>query len=122
MKVFFNPFCDAPAKVVLAQDFKGRKAGAILGDAEMVDRHARFNLRKLGYGEFPDIGLAAARQNAQALVRVAKSVRPDGKPGVVVVETRNQNVMPADGANTAPARVSRSHSSSMPTTSRQMWV
>ena len=101
VKVFFNPFLDAPAKIVLAQDFKGRKAGAILGDAEMTDRHARFNLRKLGYGEFPDIGLAAARQNAQALVRVAKSVRPDGKPGVVEAETRQQNVLPKDNTNTA---------------------
>ena len=102
VKVFFNPFLDAPAKIVLAHDFKSYKAGAILGDAEMIDRHARFNLRKMGYGEFPDIGLAAARQNAQALVRVAKSVRPDGKPGVVVVETRNQNVLPKNDTNTAP--------------------
>ena len=106
VKVFFNPFLDAPAKIVLAQDFQGYKAESILGDAEMVDRHARLNLRKMGYGAFPDIGLASARQNAQALVRVAKSVRPDGKPGVTFVETRSlQSASVVPDQNTAPEPV-----------------
>jgi hypothetical protein len=107
VRVHYNPFLDAPGKVILVNDFKGFKAESILGDAEMTDRQARFNLRKLGYGEFPDIGLAAARQNAQALVRVVKATRPDGKPGITQIETRNQNVVPVDNRNTAPAPQSR---------------
>ncbi len=103
VRVHYNPFADVPGKVVLAADFKGHKANTVLGDAEMIDRHARFNLRKLNYGTFPDIGLAAARQNAQALVRVAKSVRPDGKPGVTFVESRNlQSAATVPDKNTAP--------------------
>jgi len=89
VKLFFNPFLDAPAKVVLAEDFRGAKAETILGDAEMIDRHARHSLRKLGYGEFPDIGVNAARQHAQALRRAVVSVRPDGKPGIIAVESRS---------------------------------
>jgi hypothetical protein len=107
VRIHFNPFLDAPGKIILAEDFKGTKAEAILGDAEMIDRHARFNLRKMGYGQFPDIGLAAARQNAQALVRVVKSTRPDGKPGITAIDVRNQNSVPKDVANTAPAPQSR---------------
>ena len=114
VKLFFNPFIDAPAKVVLAADFKGTKAETVLGDAEMIDRHARFNLRKLGYGAapdgqpgFPDIGLAAARQHAQALRRSVVAIRPDGKNGVIAVENRNQNAVPKDNTNTAPAPQAR---------------
>ena len=109
VKLFFNPFLDAPAKVVLAEDFRGFKAEAILGNAEMVDRHARFNLRNLGYGAgpdgqpgFPDIGLAAARQNAQALRRSVVAIRPDGKPGIVSNESRDMKTVPKPGENTAP--------------------
>ena len=102
VRIHYNPFVDAPGKVILAADFKGTKAESILGDAEMIDRHARFNLRKLGYGQFPDIGLAAARQNAQALVRVVKATRPDGKPGITAVDVRNQNAVPKDQVNTSP--------------------
>jgi hypothetical protein len=122
VKLFFNPFLDAPAKVVLAEDFRGTKAESILGDAEMIDRHARHNLRKLVYGSgpdgqsgFPDIGLQAARQHAQALRRAVVSVRPDGKPGIIDVESRSiphhLTMVPvasagagaAISANTAPA-------------------
>ena len=106
VKLFFNPFLDAPAKVVLAEDFRGFKAEAILGDAEMIDRHARFNLRKLGYGAFPDIGLAAARQNAQALRRSVVAIRPDGKPGITAHEARSMPAAAISTANTAPAPAS----------------
>ena len=117
VKLFFNPFLDAPAKVVLAEDFRGFKAEAILGNAEMVDRHARLNLRNLGYGSgpdgqpgFPDIGLAAARQNAQALRRSVVAIRPDGKPGIVSYESRDMKTLPrslqAAAENTAPAPAS----------------
>ncbi len=107
VRVHYNPFLDAPGKIILAEDFKGTRADSILFDAEMIDRHARFNLRKLSYGQFPDIGLAAARQNAQALVRVVKATRPDGKPGIVQVDVRNQNAVPRDNTNTAPAPQAR---------------
>ena len=107
VRVHYNPFLDAPGKLILAEDFQGTKADAILGDAEMIDREARFNLRKLNYGQFPDIGLAAARQNASALMRVVKATRPDGKPGVVALEVRNQNSVPKDQTNTAPVPQAR---------------
>ena len=117
VRLHYNPFLDAPAKVILAQDFKGFKADSILGDAPMTDRHARLNLRALQYGEFPDIGKGAVRSQAQALVRAVKSVRPDGKPGITSIETRSasksaaQRERPldtfADSTRPAPAPVAR---------------
>jgi hypothetical protein len=107
VKLFFNPFVDAPAKVVLAADFQGTKADTVLGDAEMIDRQARFNLRKLGYGAFPDIGLAAARSHAQALRRAVVAIRPDGKTGVVSLENRSMPNAVVPNQNTAPDPTSR---------------
>lgn len=102
IKAFFNPFLDAPAKVVLVQDFRGTRAETVLGDAEMIDRHARFNLRKMGYGEFPDIGLAAARSHAQSLRRMVQAIRPDGKQGITTMENRQMAKHINVGENTAP--------------------
>jgi hypothetical protein len=88
VKLFFNPFIDAPAKVVLAGP------GTVLGDADMIDRQARYNLRRLGYGAFPDIGLAAARSHAQSLRRHVQAIRPDGRPGVTAHEVRASGPSP----------------------------
>jgi len=114
VKLFFNPFSETPAKVVLAEDFKGYKAETILGDAPMIDRHARMNLRTLGYGAgpdgqpgFPDVGLAAARQNAQALRRSVVGIRPGGKPGIVSNESRDMVVPTAPRPARAPPKVAR---------------
>lgn len=103
VKVFFDPFVDAPAKIVLAENFHGHRAETILGNADMTDRHARYNLRKLGYGAFPDIGLQAARQHAQALRRAVVAIRPDGRPGITAIETRTGGTHNIDTPQFSPA-------------------
>lgn len=90
VKLFFNPFANVTtATVVLANDFCGLHSGAVLGEAPMTDRHARFGLRALGYSDQPDIGLTAVRQHAQALRRSAVGMRHDGTLGEQAHEQRD---------------------------------
>lgn len=90
VRIHHNPFNpEIPAKVVLASEFHGAKAGTVLGDLEMVDQHALYTLRAWGYTDAPDTGLQAVRRGAQALRRDAQAIRPDGKPGVTVAEQRD---------------------------------
>ena len=89
VKLFFNPFTpESPATIVLAQDFEGRKAGTVLGTAPQVNRMTNFRLRAYGY-DTPDIGLAAAKSNAQALRRSTVGIRTDGTVGLQVHEARD---------------------------------
>jgi hypothetical protein len=90
VKLYFNQFApDCLATVVLAQTFQGRKAGEVLGVAEQINRMTRFRRRALGYGEDPDIGLEAAKRNAQALRRSVVAIRVDGGYGAQAHEARN---------------------------------
>jgi hypothetical protein len=90
VKLYFNPFAgECIATVVLAQNFNGRKAGEILGQAEQINRMSRFRRRALGYGEDPDIGREAASRNAQALRRSVVAIRSDGSAGAQKHEARD---------------------------------
>jgi len=112
VKLYFNPFApDCVATVVLAQNFQGRKEGLVLGQAEQINRMARFRRRALGYGEDTDIGLEATRRNAQTLRRSAVAIRTDGGAGAQVHEARNgvgqgevvTNVAPETANSRTPA-------------------
>ena len=83
----FEPESDA--KIVLAADFHGERAGTVLGDAMQINWHTRHNRRLLGIDEIEDVGLIRTRMNAQALNRSAVAIRPDGKPGVQTHEARD---------------------------------
>ena len=90
VKVYFNPFApECIATIVLAENFNGKKAGAILGHAEQVNRITRFRRRAFGYGLDPDIGLDATRRNAQALSRSVVAIKSDGSTGAQTHEARN---------------------------------
>ena len=110
-RLHFNPFePEAVAKVVLAEDFHGERAGTVLGDAVQINWHTRHNRRLLGIDETEDIGLVRTRMNAQALHRSAIAIRPDGKPGVQTHEHRNglgDGSKAAVGLPAAPAEAPR---------------
>jgi hypothetical protein len=90
VKLYYNPFApECQATIVLADDYHGKPAGTVLGPAQQINRHARFTRRAFGYGQDPDIGLAAAKQHAQELRRHVQAIRPDGKPGLQSIETRS---------------------------------
>lgn len=90
VQLFFNPFApNCMAKVVLVDAHNDLRSGETLFDAEMTNRFARMNRRIFGYGMDEDIGLAATRQNAQALRRHVQSIRADGKPGIQTHEVRD---------------------------------
>lgn len=90
VKLYFNPFApECIATVVLAQNWNGKKAGTVLGHAEQINRMTRFRRRALGYGTDPDIGLDAAKRNAQALRRSVVAIKSDGSTGAQAHEARN---------------------------------
>ena len=83
----FQPECEAT--VVMAEDFHGTPAGAVLGRADQMNWQTRVSRRLMGIEETEDIGLLRARMNAQALQRSALAILPDGKPGVEFHEARD---------------------------------
>ncbi len=104
VKLYFNPLApDCVAKIVLAESYRGERAGAVIGDALQIDRQARFTRRLLGYGLDPDIGLAQTRANALALRRSAQAVRPDRTAAPITEETRTgQDIAPIAAAHGRP--------------------
>ena len=90
VRLHFNPLApNCTAKVVLAEDFRGHRAGALLGNAEQVDRFARFNRRLFGYSDEQDIGRQATKQAAQSLRRHGAALKADGTLGAQVAEARD---------------------------------
>lgn len=88
VNLHFNPFAtDVVAKVVLARDFKGHRAGTIIGDAKLADRYAKNSRRAFAYGD--DRDEKVSRSNAQALHNSVVAMRPDGSRGVRHYEVRD---------------------------------
>jgi len=92
VRLHFNPFTAddvMTATAVLAEDYRGSRAGIVLGELPQVDRLANYTRRAFGYSEASDIGLAAVRQSAQALRRAVVSIRADGSAGAQDHEARD---------------------------------
>jgi hypothetical protein len=90
--VYFDPYAETLCwgKFVLSEDFKGHKAGKIIGDARQVHGIAEFARLSLGYGDGPsDYGREMRQRMAAGLRRDTRAIMPTAKEGHRVVEERD---------------------------------
>jgi hypothetical protein len=104
VQAYFDPFApECPATLVLAQDTRDHKAGEILGQAEQINKVARYARRMFAYGQDEDRGITHIKRAAQALRREVRAILPGGRPGITTTNMR-------DGLGTA-AQVTTGHTS-----------
>jgi transposase-like protein len=73
-----------PATITLAEDWRGHKAGLVIGRAEQIDAWARYTRRALMLGNEPDIGASVVSRCRHVLRRRAIAMASGG--GVLLDE------------------------------------
>jgi hypothetical protein len=92
VRVYFDPYAETLCwgKFVLSEDFRGHKAGEIIGDARQVHGIAEFARLSLGYGDGPsDYGREMRQRMAAGLRRDTRAIMPTAREGHRVVEERD---------------------------------
>lgn len=89
-RVYFDPYLErCRGKIVLAQEWHGRTAGTVLGDATQTNDIGEYARLMLGLGTGPsDAGRVMRQRQAAALRSDRRAITGDGR-GLAVVEERD---------------------------------
>lgn len=91
VRCHFNPAAPrCAAMLVLAENFRGKTAGEVLGLATQINELAGYARLVLGWGDDPtNAGRLARQRNASALRREVRAVVPHGASGYAASEERD---------------------------------